>query len=72
MKKHLRVFLSQLEDFLEPYGAVIAGIENGGRHSKVLIQFGGRTMKRAIPGTPSDHRAMKNFMHQLRHEVAGR
>ena len=41
-------------------------VVNGGKHPKLMLEVNGRTVKYPIPYSPSDHRAAKNCLSEIR------
>jgi len=41
-------------------------LEHGGKHDKLLLDVNGKTVKYALPKSPSDHRAVKNCLSDIR------
>jgi len=41
-------------------------VERGGKHPRLVFEHDGRQLSYTLPGSPSDHRALLNMVHDLR------
>jgi len=41
-------------------------VERGGKHPRLVFEHDGRQLSYILPGSPSDHRALMNMVHDLR------
>lgn len=41
-------------------------VEHGGKHPRLVFEHDGRPLSYTLPGSPSDHRALLNMVHDLR------
>ena len=61
-----RAVMDVLESEVRNYPGVEMELANGGKHDRAIFRFGERSRFMAIPKTPSDHRARKNIVRDLK------
>ena len=64
-----RDYLDAVGAELSRLGAVDWYVDHGGRHDKLRITIGERTLSYTIPRSPSDHRAARNACSDLRRMI---
>ena len=62
----------QIENIVEPLGCTLLGIETGGKHAKVHLEYNGHMFMTTFPWTPSDRRFENNKRQDIKRHLKER